>query len=973
MSGWRLAQGGRIDRSRPLRFTWGGRVYDGFAGDTLASALLANGVSIIGRSFKYHRPRGLLAAGLEEPNAIVQLERGPATIPNPKATHVELYEGLVAAPVNARPSVDFDLMAVNAVVKRFIPAAFYYKTFMWPSWHLFEPLIRKAAGLGIAPEGADPDVYEHRFAHCDLLVVGSGAAGLAAAEAAAGSGKRIILVEADCELGGGLLWAFGTVEGQGVEAWRAARIAALAAAPNVTVMARTMAFGFYDHGLVGLSERVTDHLPPAARAGARQRLWKVRAGDVILATGAFERPLVFGNNDLPGIMLASAAQAYALRYGVAVGRTAVFATNNDSAYDAAFALQDAGVAVAAIVDSRPGSGRTTDAEARGIAVHIAMAPLRAHGRRKVAAVTIGSLEGRTATKIDCDVLLTSGGWNPTVHLHSQSGGALDFDAERQAFVPSRDVQNAVNVGGAAGQFEMEAALAAARAAARGGGQEPPAGGRVGPLRRIEDGGAEAGKAWLDFQNDVTVGDVQLAARENFRSVEHVKRYTTLGMASDQGKTSNVSAIQVMAGLLDKAPEAIGTTRFRPPFDPVTIGSFAGRAIGADLETRATTAAHGEHVAAGGVMEQYGGWWRAAYYPKAGEDEHRSIAREVRAVRGSVGIFDASPLGKIEVQGPDAAEFLQRIYVNQVKSLKVGRCRYGLILNENGIVFDDGVFARIGENHFLVGTTSGHAGAVTDMLLEWLQCEWPQLRVMVENVTTGWAVLNLAGPNARAVLADIGTSIELSPEAFPHMACRDATVGGVPARIQRVSFSGELSYEVAVPWGYGAALWAAAMRAGRRFGIAPFGVEALMAMRIEKGYLHVGSDTDGTTLPQDIGFAGAFARKTDDFVGRRSTMRPDALRKDRRQLIGIAVEDGGPALEVGSHVLAAERSGKAATQGWVTSSVFSPTLDRPVAMALVASGRDRIGETVRVWDMGKERMARLVDQRFYDPQGERLDG
>jgi sarcosine oxidase subunit alpha len=973
MSGWRLAQGGRIDRSQPLRFTWGGRAHEGFAGDTLASALLASGVSIIGRSFKYHRPRGLIAAGLEEPNAIVQLERGATTIPNLKATYVELYEGLVAAPVNARPSVDFDLMAVNAAVKRFIPAAFYYKTFMWPSWHLFEPLIRKAAGLGVAPEGADPDVYEHRFAHCDLLVVGSGAAGLAAAEAAAGSGKRILLVEADCELGGGLLWTSGTVEEQDVEAWRAARIAALAAAPNVTVMTRTMAFGFYDHGLVGLSERATDHLPPAARAGARQRLWKVRAGEVILATGAFERPLAFGNNDLPGVMLASAAQAYALRYGVAAGRTAVLATNNDEAYEAAFALHDAGAAVAAIVDSRPGSGRIADAEARGIAVHLAMAPLRAHGRRKVAAVTIGSLEGRTAAKIACDVLLTSGGWNPAVHLHSQSGGSLGFDAERQAFLPSRDAQDAVNIGAAAGQFEMAAALAAARAAAGGGGMAPPAGGRVGPLRRIEDGGAEAGKAWLDFQNDVTVGDVQLAARENFRSVEHVKRYTTLGMASDQGKTSNVSAIQVMAGLLDKAPEAIGTTRFRPPFDPVTIGSFAGRATGADLAALATTAAHGEHVAAGGVMEQYGAWWRAAYYPKVGEDEHRSVAREVRAVRGSVGIFDASPLGKIEVKGPDAAEFLQRIYVNQVKSLKVGRCRYGLILNENGVVFDDGVFARIGENHFLVGTTSGHAGAVTDMLLEWLQCEWPQLRVMVENVTTAWAVVNLAGPNARAVLAGIGADIELSPEAFPHMAYREATVGGVPARIERVSFSGELSYEVAVPWGYGAALWAAAMRAGRRFGITPFGVEALMAMRIEKGFLHVGSDTDGTTLPQDIGFAGAFARKTDDFVGRRSTMRSDALRKDRRQLIGIAVEDGGSALEVGSHVLAAERSGKAATQGWVTSSVFSPTLGRPVAMALVAGGRDRIGETVRVWDMGKERTARLVDQRFYDPQGERLDG
>ncbi|MDB5584952.1 MAG: hypothetical protein JWR80_10128 [Bradyrhizobium sp.] len=975
MSGWRLEGIGGVDRSRPVRFTWAGRGYRGLAGDTLASALLANGVSIIGRSFKYHRPRGLIAAGLEEPNAIVQLGEGVRTVPNVKATYIELHDGLIAAPVNAWPSVDFDLLAVTSLVKRFIPAAFYYKTFMWPSWHLFEPSIRKVAGLGVAPKAADPDVYEHRFAHTDVLVVGSGAAGLAATEVAAASGRNILLVEADFDLGGGLLWCPDPIEGVAARRWRDERVAALRALSNVTILTRTMAFGFYDHGLVGLSERVTDHLPHDGRGGVRERLWKVRAGEVILATGAFERPLAFKSNDLPGIMLASAAQTYALRFGTAAGRKVVVATNNDSAYVAAFALQDAGVAIASIVDSRSdgASAAAAAARLRGITVHCGKVPLRAHGFRAIGAVTIGTLRGDERAKIGCDALLTSGGWNPAVHLHSQSGGTVNFDPERQAFLPANAAQKAVNVGAAAGQFDLDAALAAARAAGAGKGRSAPSGGAVGPLRLLTDGSADAGKAWLDFQNDVTVGDVHLAARENFRSIEHLKRYTTLGMASDQGKTSNVSAIQVMAGLLDKAPEAIGTTRFRPPFDPVTIGSFAGRATGANLAPLSMTAAHAEHAAAAATMEQYGNWFRAAYYPREGENEHQAIAREVRATRGGVGIFDASPLGKIEVKGPDAAEFLQRIYVNQVKSLKVGRCRYGLMLNENGIVFDDGVFARTGENQFLVGTTSGHAAAITDTLQEWLQCEWPHLKVMVENVTTAWAVVNLAGPDARRVLAEIGTDIDLSPDAFPHMSYREGKVGGVLARIERVSFSGELSYEIAVPWGYGRSLWASAMRVGRRFGITPFGVEALMVMRVEKGFLHVGSDTDGTTLPQDIGFAGAFAKKVDDFVGRRSTMRSDALRDDRRQLVGLAVEDDGPPIVVGSHVLPERPVGKETTQGWVTSSAYSPSLERPVAMALVASGQARIGERVRVWNLGQARPAKIVDQRFYDPQGERLDG
>ncbi len=976
MSGWRLPMAGRIDRGKQVVFKWAGKSLHGYAGDTLASALIANGVSIVGRSFKYHRPRGLLAAGLEEPNAIIQLETGAAEIPNVKATQIELYEGLVAKPVNAWPSAAFDWLAVNNFFKRFIPAAFYYKTFMWPNWHWFEPAIRSAAGLGNAPRAADPDSYEHRFAHTDILVVGSGAAGLAAAVAAARNGETVLLVEADAELGGGLLAETAKVEGLAPLAWRDRMLAALGQMPNVTVMNRTMAFGFYDHQLVGLCERMTDHLPLSERRGPRQRLWKVRSGRVILATGAFERPVAFAGNDLPGVMLASAAQTYALRYGAAPGRRIVVATNNDSAYLAAFVLHDAGVEITAIIDSRAKAGDpdiAAGASARGIRTIMNSAPTKAKGRRRVKGLVVAAIAGgRAGRSIACDTILMSNGWNPAVHLHSQSGGSLDFNPALEAFLPGKRVQAAVTAGAAAGIFDLDVAIASGRAAGQGDDVQPPTPASIGPTWHFADGDAQAGAAWVDFQNDVTAGDVQIAARENFRSVEHLKRYTTLGMASDQGKTSNVTGIQILSSLLGKPPQAIGTTKFRPPFDPVTIGGFAGRAVGDNLAPIAHSAAHLSALDLGAKMENYGSWLRPACFPRAGEDEHAAVAREVLAVRDAVGLFDASPLGKIEVKGPDAAEFLQRVYVNGVRNLKVGRCRYGLMLSEYGIVYDDGVFARIADDHFLVGTTSGHAAAVADMLQEWLQCEWTDLRVLVENVTTAWAVMNVAGPKARAVLEGVGTDIDLSREAFPHMAYREGKVGGVAARIQRVSFSGELSYEVSVPWDYGRALWDAMMEAGVRHGIAPFGIEALMALRIEKGFLHVGSDTDGTTMPQDIGFGATVSKKAEDFIGRRSTMTPEGLRTDRRQLVGLEALDAGGMFESGAHILAAETRGIGATQGWVTSSVLSPTLGRPVAMALIERGEARMGEKIQVWDRGTARPARIVDPRFYDSAGERLN-
>lgn len=974
MSGRRLASGGRIDRTQRVTFSWGGRTLHGHPGDTLASALIANGISIVGRSFKYHRPRGLIAAGLEEPNGIVQLETGAVTVPNVKATQVELYDGLVAAPVNAKPSADVDLMAINGLFKRFIPAAFYYKTFMWPAWRWFEPAIRRAAGLGTAPTSRDPDRYAHGFLHTDVLVIGSGAAGLAATEAAARSGARVLLVEADVEFGGGLLSESASIDGGSVESWRESRLATIAACANATMMSRTMAFGFYDHGMVGLCERLTDHLAPGARSGPRQRLWKVRCQRVILATGAFERPIAFAGNDLPGVMLASGARTFVQRFGVTPGQRVVVATNNDTAYDTAFALHDAGVEISAIVDTRSQQAAAgAAAAARNIPVLSEASLIKAKGRRRVRAAVIARIDSTTALRtIGCDTILMSDGWNPAVHLHSQSGGPLTFDVSLAAFLPEQSVQATSSVGSAAGILDLDVAIASGRAAGLGERMALPVIAAIGPTRQFADGDAAASKAWVDYQNDVTVGDVQLAARENFRSVEHLKRYTTLGMASDQGKTSNVTGIRILSSLIGRPPQAIGTTKFRPPFDPVTIGGFAGNAVGEDLMPLATPASHASAVAVGARVENYGSWLRAAFFPRPGEDEHQAVAREVITVRNDVGLFDASPLGKIEVKGPDAAEFLQRVYVNGVRNLKVGRCRYGLMLTEHGIVYDDGVFARIADDHFLVGTTSGHAAAITDILQEWLQCEWVDLRVLVENVTTAWAVINVAGPAARDVLTALGTDIDLSREAFPHMAYREGSVAGVRSRIQRVSFSGELSYEVAVPWRYGRALWDAAMGAGAAFGIAPFGVEALMAMRIEKGFLHVGSDTDGTTMPQDIGFGAAVQKKPDDFIGRRSTMSPEGRRSDRRQLVGLEALDSAGPFETGAHVLTADQSRGGPTQGWVTSSIQSPTLGRPLAMALVERGEARISEVVQIWNLGKARPARIVKPRFYDPAGDRLD-
>lgn len=975
MTGRRLLSGGLIDRSKPISFTWEGRRYSGFEGDTLASALLANGVSVVGRSFKYHRPRGLMAAGVEEPCALVQVGEGGRSTPNVRATEVELAQDLVAAPVNCWPSARHDVGAVNNLMSRFIPAGFYYKTFMWPDWHLFEPLIRKAAGLGRAAKEVDPDHYEHQYAHCDLLVVGAGPAGLAAALAATRRQERVILVEQDTALGGSLLSRSARIDGRDGRAWLRATELELGAAPDTTVMTRTTAAGYFDHNSLSLVERLSDHPGAGTAAGVlRQRLWTVRAKRVVLAAGALERPLVFPGNDLPGVMLASAVGQYLARWGVLPGEVTTLFTNNDSAYPLAHALIDEGAKIAAVIDSRRvvGDNFAQVLRARGVQVHCGAAVIGTDGSHQLKSVRVRLHDGREQ-RFACDLLAMSGGWNPTVHLFSQSGGKLVWDSGVAAFRPGQSVQAEISVGAAAGVFELNAALAGGWAAAGGEGPgapvalNPARAWTIQPLWRVD----APGKAFVDFQHDVTAADVELAEREAFVSVEHLKRYTTLGMAPDQGKTSNVNALAIMSKLTGRSVEETGTTRFRFPYTPLSIATLGGAARGELFRPYRRLPTHARQEAAGAVFEEYGGWMRPAYYPRPGESPHDAEQRETRVVREAVGVFEGSPLGKIEVVGPDAAEFLDRIYANTMSTLKIGRARYGLMLNELGVVIDDGVTLRLAEDRFLVGTTGGGADRIAGWLEEWLQCEWRDLNVLVSPITTAWGVLTLSGPRARETLVAAGVDIPVDAAAFPHMTFRDGVVAGIPARIVRASFTGEVTFEINVARDQTATLWDKLMAVGAPFGIAPVGIDAWMILRTEKGYLHIGADTDGTTSPVDIGFGSVLKRKH-DFVGRRSLTRPDDLRTDRLQFVGLEVVGSNDAIPIGSHLRGFGKH--EGSEGYVTSGGFSPTLGRGVHLGMVQGGQARIGEELDVvTGDAVRRRVRITKPGAYDAAGERLNG
>ncbi|MGO9425547.1 MAG: sarcosine oxidase subunit alpha family protein [Steroidobacteraceae bacterium] len=983
MVSFRIAQGGRIDRARPLRFVFDGKSYGGYVGDTLASGLLANGVHLVGRSFKYHRPRGILAAGSEEPNALVTVSRDAARrTPNLRATQVELYDGLSAASQNRWPSLTFDIGRVNDRLSAFFPAGFYYKTFMWPrhAWKsLYEPVIRRAAGLGVAPTQPDPDRYLQRYAHCDVLVVGAGPAGIAAALAAAKLGNRVILCDESSEFGGSLLGdAAAHIDGEAALDWLQRSMQALVSNARVTLLARTTAFGYFPHNFVALNERLTDHLALPAAHQPRERLWHVRARRVVLATGAIERPLVFPGNDRPGIMLAGAAQTYLNRYGVRVADRVVVVTACDAAYQAALDLRAAGVEVAAVADLRAApSGALPEAARRaGITLLPGSTVLGTEGGLRVSGIALGDA-ARAARRFACDAVLMSGGFTPSVHLHSQSRGKLVWNETLQAFLPGQSAECERSAGACRGISDL--ALAVADGAAAGADAAPlpqpqPDAPARSPLRIAVETSTSGEKAFVDWQNDVTTRDLRLAAREGFQSIEHVKRYTTTGMATDQGKTSNLNALAIVAAGLDVPIPQVGLTTFRMPYTPITFGSLAGISRGDLFDPKRTTPTHEWAAARGAVFENVGLWKRARYFPRSGEDMHAAVARECRAVRSACGIFDASTLGKIEVVGADAAEFMNRLYINSWSGLGVGRSRYGILCREDGFIYDDGVVARMASDRFHVTTTTGGAPRVLAMMEDYRQTEWPDLKVWLTSTTEQWAVIAVQGPNARRVLEPLVEDIDLGAAAMPHMSVGRGRICGVSMLMFRVSFTGELGFEVNVPADYGAAVWEAIYAAGQAHGMVEYGTETMHVLRAEKGYIIVGQDTDGTVTPDDAALSWAIGKNKADFVGKRSLERASMKAAGRKQLVGLKTRDGRTLLEEGAQIAArAAQKPPMELIGHVTSSYASSVLGHPIALALIAGGRARLGQTLYVPMPAGDLQVEVTSPVFYDPTGARING
>ena len=995
----RLAEGGRIDRSRPLSFSFNGRSYMGYAGDSLASALLGSGVRLVGRSFKYHRPRGIVGSGPEEPNAIVQAGTGATTTPNLRATELELHDGLMASTVKGWPSLGFDLMAVTDRLHRLLVAGFYNKTFMRPRalWNLYEHFIRQAAGMGVAPELPDPDAYTHRNAHCDVLVAGAGPAGLMAALAAARSGARVIVADERSEPGGSLLRETGSLDGSPATDWLGAVVDELAANPEVTVLPRSTVFGYYDHNFLTLLERCGSeamHNGGQRAANIRQRLWRVRARRVVLATGACERPLVFANNDRPGIMLASAVSEYIHRYAVRPGRRAVVFANNDSGYRTALDLVHSG-AEAMLIDCRSGgAGQVASiAAAAGVEVRTGYAVAGVAGRMRVRSAEIvplsadGRATGGAAERIPCDLLAMAGGWSPVVHLHSQAGGSVAWNDSLACFVPGAVRQDNVSAGAAAGTWALRACLEEGRragleAARRCGFEtvevavprtDPESSNPSAFLWRTPSPRPpeRSPKQFLDYQNDTTLADIRLAVREGYRSVEHVKRYTALGFGTDQGKLGNVNGFAALAECLEVPVAAVGTTTFRPAYTPVAFGACAGMHVGDLYDPVRKTALHEWHEAAGAEFEVVGQWLRPWYFPAPGEGMDAAVARECRAARGSLAMMDASTLGKIEVKGPDAVTFLERIYTHRIGAMKVGRCAYGIMLGEDGMVMDDGVTARLGEDRFYLTTTTGGAAAVLSWLEWWLQTEWPELRVYLTSVTDRWSTLALVGPHSRQVLEGLDSDISFAAAEFPFMSLRTGRLAGFEVRVFRVSFSGELAFEINVESDSAAALWELLMAAGGRYGIVPYGTEAMHVLRAEKGFVIVGQDTDGSVTPVDLGMNWLLA-KDKDYLGRRSLQRPDSRRRDRQQWVGLLPEDGHTVLPEGAQLVEAPNgTPPVPLLGHVTSSYFSACLGHPIALGLVSSGRARRGQSIHAaLSDGRFVKVKIVSPVFYDPKGER---
>ena len=997
----RLANTGRlVNKNKAVSFTFNGKNLTGFEGDTLASALLANDQVLMGRSFKYHRPRGVLASGAEEPNGLVNLGQGAKFEPNQRVTTTELFDGLDATSQNHWPSLEFDVGAINKHLSRFMPAGFYYKMFIHPRpfWkYVYEPIIRHAAGLGKAPKDRDQDKYEHFNINVDVMVVGGGIAGLAAALAAGRSGVRVLLVEQTAHWGGRAVVDLPTVDGISADVWVKDTLQALDKMKNVTVRNRTQGSGVYDHGYVLAYERITDHAPDTD--APRHRLWRVRAGQIVTATGAIERPLSFAGNDIPGVMLAAAVRDYAVNWGVSAGDRTVIVTNNDDAYRTAIVLKKAGLDVPAIIDARKGAKGDLIDEARalGIRIEFGKGVSKVKGGKRVTSVSICAQagEGAELEDISCDCVAMSGGWSPVVHLWSHCGGKLVWDDAQAMFRPNpelpplgADGQGFVTTAGIANGHLFTAegvadGFAAGRAAAKAVGATGKSGsapvgedlieGVISPVWLMPQGASHAlrSKAWLDFQNDVKVSDVELAAQEGFESVEHAKRYTTLGMATDQGKLSNINGLAILSKALNADIPNVGTTTFRPPYTPISMASIAGPARDDLFQPIRMTPISDWSNANGADNEPVGQWRRPYTYVRDGETVHDAVNREVKNTRNYLGVLDASTLGKLIVKGPDAGKFLDMMYTNMMSNLAVGKCRYGLMCTENGFLSDDGVVARIDDETWLCHTTTGGAERIHGWMEDWLQCEWWDWKVYVANVTEQFAQIAVVGPNARKLLEKLG-GMDVSKDALAFMQWRDGILGGFHARAYRISFSGELSYEIAVPASQGRAFWDALLLAGEEFGVMPYGTECLHILRAEKGFIMIGDETDGTVIPQDLNLNWALSRKKPDYLGKRAHLRSHMADPTRWKLVGLQTLDGS-VLPDGCYAIAdgVNDNGQRNVQGRVTSTYYSANLDCGIAMGLVLHGPDRMGEVLEFNKVdGTTVKAKIVDQVFYDKDGEK---
>ena len=992
---FRLDNGGLINRDKKISFKFNGKNYSGYEGDTLASALIANGVHLVGRSFKYHRPRGFFGAGVDEPYAMVQLTRSNESIPNVRATEQELFEGLEAKSVNCWPNVNFDIGAINNFLNKFFPAGFYYKTFMWPKsfWYkVYEPFIRKTAGFGVVSPNHDQERYEHKYEYCDLLVTGSGPSGLASAYAAAKNGARVILAEDKARFGGSLLTSEVSIGNQTGKEWAEKIISELKSMPNVIVKNRSQVFGYYDHNMLVMSERISDHLPKTNKYTPKQRLWYIRAKEVLISSGSIERPLVFGNNDTPGVMLSSAAKEYLKVYGVLVGKKPIVFTNNDSGYETAIEFKKNGISPI-VLDTRknPKSEIINEAKNLNIDIKFSYVVVAAKGYKKVKSADIAKIsddkkELSKIEKISCDCICVSGFWTPTVHLASQSGNKTKFNEEIDAFIPSHSKQNETTLGSANGIFTLEETL---KTSFEKGNEISKKitnnDNKISAPTVVEKKSTNHDKFWcvpipegknykrfLDFQNDVAVSDVQLALREGYRSIEHVKRYTTLGMATDQGKTSNLNGLQLVSDVENKVVPQVGHTTFRPPYTPVSIGAIVGREIGKHSKPTRKSPMHSWHEKNNAVFVDAGVWLRPRYYKQGNENLFEGSKREAKNVRQNVGVCDVTTLGKIDIKGPDTAELLNRVYTNAWLKLPVGKARYGVMLREDGIVMDDGTTTRISENHYHMTTTTAQAANVLSHLEYYLQLVWPELNVNVVSTTEQWAGAAIAGPKSRDVLQKLFPDLNVSSEGLPFMGYIKGNLFGVNARIYRISFSGELAYEVNVESDNGNFMWEKIMEVGKEFNIQPYGTEALSTLRIEMGHV-AGSELDGRTIPYDNSLEGLVSKKK-DFIGKRSLNKTAYIAQDRQKVVGVVPLDKKTSIPEGSY-LVKDANAKLPNPklGHVSASCWSVEYDNPFSLAILKDGKNMIGKKLFALSPVKNISipVEIVSSHYVDPKGERV--